>query len=154
MNPHTNILLAIDVATHDNPLGHVSAAVAMTHELIRNDAEQVVVLHVREFSVARLHRMMTDGGGAEGQRAVRSIVSRLRASGIHACGEVREADMGHVAQTIIDAAREFDARVIVLGSRGHTDLPRSPIGSVAAHVLHHAAIPVLIVPRFEPAEAL
>jgi nucleotide-binding universal stress UspA family protein len=150
MNPRTNILLAVDVTPGD-PLRHVSAAVEMTRELIRDDADQVVVLHIREFSIARLGRMMTDGGGADGGHAVHSVVSALRAAGIHACGQVREADLGHVAQTILDAAREFDARVIVLGSRSSTDLPRNPVGSVAERLLHQSTIPVLIVPRPEPA---
>jgi nucleotide-binding universal stress UspA family protein len=148
MNPRTNILLAVDVAPGDL-LRHVSAAVEMTRELIRDDADQVVVLHVREFSIARLGRMMGDDGGADGRRAVDAVVSGLRAAGIHASGQCREADIGHVAQTILDAARDLDARVIVLGSRSHTDLPRSPLGSVAARLLHQAAVPVLIVPRPE-----
>ena len=152
MNPRTNILLAVDVTPGD-PLRHVSAAVEMTRELIRDDADQVVVLHVREFSIARLGRMMTDGGGADGAHAVHAIVSALRADGIRACGQCREADIGHVAQTILHAAREFDARVIVLGSRSQTDLPRNPVGSVAEHLLHQSTIPVLIVPRAELSSA-
>ena len=54
-----------------------------------------------------------------------------------------------MAQTILDAARQFDARVIVLGSRSPTDLPRNPVGSVAERLLHQSTIPVLIVPRPE-----
>jgi nucleotide-binding universal stress UspA family protein len=145
MDPRTNILLAVDVARGD-PLRHVSGAVAMARELARDDADRVIVLHVREFSITRLGAMMTDGGGAIAQHAVDVIVSGLRASGVRACGQVREADLGHVAQTILDSAREFDVRIIVVGSRGHTGLPRSPVGSVAARLTHQAAIPVLIVP--------
>jgi nucleotide-binding universal stress UspA family protein len=146
MNPRTNILLAVDVTPGD-PLRHVSAAVEMTRELIRDDADRVVVLHVREFSMARLGRMMSDGGGAAGRQAVDAVVSGLRAAGIRAAGQCREADIGHVAQTILGVAHDLDARVIVLGSRSRTDLPRSPLGSVAARLLHQAAVPVLIVPR-------
>lgn len=152
MNPRTNILLAVDVAPGD-PLRHVSAAVEMTRELIRDDADQVVVLHVREFSIARLGRMMTESGGADGGHAMHAVVSALRASGIPACGLVREADLGHVAQTILDVAREFDARIIVLGSRSRTDLPRNPVGSVAERLLHQSTVPVLIVPRPELASS-
>jgi nucleotide-binding universal stress UspA family protein len=146
-NASTNVLLAVDVAP-GCPLRHVSAAVDMTRELIHYGADRVLVLHVREFSIARLGRMMTDGGGAAGQRAVDEIVSGLRAAGIQAHGQVREADVGHVAQAILDEARDFDAHVIVLGSRSRTDLPRIPFG-VATHVLHLATLPVLIVPMTE-----
>lgn len=51
-----------------------------------------------------------------------------------------------LAQAILDAARDFDAHVIVLGSRSRTGLPRVPFGSVATHLLHLATLPVLIVP--------
>ena len=40
-----------------------------------------------------------------------------------------------------------DARLVVLGSSSRTDLPRMPLGSVAARLLHMATRPVLIVPR-------
>jgi nucleotide-binding universal stress UspA family protein len=149
MNPRTNILLAIDVTPAD-PLRHVTAAVAMIRELIRDDADRVVVLYVREYSVARLGRMMTDDGGADGRRAVDEVVSVLRADGIHACGQIREADIGHVAQTGLATARDLDVRLIVLGSRSQTGLPRSPLASVTARLLHRATVPVLIVPRPEP----
>ncbi len=152
MKARTSILLAVDVTPGD-PLRRVSAAVQMARELVRDDADQVVVVHVREFSIARLGRMMTDGGGAEGGRAVRAVVSALRAAGVRACGLVREADLGHVAGTILDAADEFGARVIVLGSRSRTGLPRNPVGSVAERLLHQSTVPVLIVPRPELAEA-
>lgn len=145
MNPRTNILLAVDVAPGE-PLRHVYAAVHMTRTLIRDDADRVVVLHVRQHSVARPGRMMTDDGGADGRRAVDEVVSILRAAGVHARGQLREADSGHVARAILDAARDCDARVIVLGSRSRTDLPRSPLGSVALRLLHQATIPVMIVP--------
>jgi nucleotide-binding universal stress UspA family protein len=141
----TNILLAVDVATV-SPLRHVSSAVEMTRQLIRDDTDRVIVLHVREFSVPRLPRTMLDHGEATGRRAVDEIVSGLRAAGIHASGVVREADFGHVAQTIINVAHEYDARLIVLGSRSRTGLPRIPVHDVATHVLHKCTLPVLVVP--------
>jgi nucleotide-binding universal stress UspA family protein len=141
----TNILLAVDVATV-SPLRHVSSAVEMTRTLVRDDTDRVIVLHVREFSVPRLPRTMLEHGGAPGRRAVDEVVSGLRAAGIRASGVVREADFGHVAQTIVNAAHEFDARVIVLGSRSRTGLPRIPVHDVATHVMHKCALPVLVVP--------
>lgn len=140
-----NILLAVDVAA-GGTTRHVDAAVEMTRELIRDHADHVIVLHVREFSILRLPQTMSDGGGATGRKAVDQVVSRLRARGVHAAGLIREADIGHVAHTIVDAAREFEAGLIVLGSSGRTAIRRVPLNSVAAHVLHAATVPVLIVP--------
>lgn len=147
----TNILLAADVAAGD-PLRHVAAAVDMARDLVRSDADRVIVLHVREYSIARLVRTMRDGGGRSGRLLVNEIVSRLRAEGIHASAIIREADVGHIAETILNVAHEFDARMIVLGSRTETDLPRLPFGDAATHLLHLSTLPVLIVPSSgEPA---
>jgi nucleotide-binding universal stress UspA family protein len=140
----TNILLAIDV-----PAGaprHISAEMAVLRELIKDNADHVIVLHVQEFSIPRLAANMLDHGGASGRRVVDNIVAALRAAGMNASGLVREADFGHVGETILNAADEFDARVIVLGSRSRTQFPRVPSGRVATHVVHHSMRPVLIDP--------
>ncbi len=141
----TNILFAVDVASGD-PLRHVSAAADMIHDLIQSDIDRVIVLHVKEFSLPRLARSMRDQGGVSGRRAVDEIVTQLRARHIHASGLIREADFGHVAPTILDVAAQFDARCIVLGSRGRGELPRGPMGSVTTRLLRLATLPVLIVP--------
>ena len=70
----TNILLAVDVAA-GSPLRHVNAAVEMASELIRDDADHVIVLHVHEFSVARLAWNMHDQG--DHQAGVQSTRSCL-----------------------------------------------------------------------------
>jgi nucleotide-binding universal stress UspA family protein len=75
------------------------------------------------------------------------IVSSLRAAGVSAEGEIREANYGHIAAAILRAAHEHGARLVVLGSRSRTDLPRVPLGSVSTRLLHTATRPVLIVPR-------
>jgi nucleotide-binding universal stress UspA family protein len=144
--PKTTILLAVDIAPGE-PVWHAEAAADAARELVRDDADHVVVLHVREFSVTRLGRMMRDDGGADGRRAVERIVSRLLAGGVHACGEVREADIGHVAETILAAARDYDSRVLVVGACGHHGMRRIPVGSVAARLLPWSPVPVLVVPR-------
>lgn len=141
----TNILLAID----EPPSGpwYLNAAADTVRELIRDGADHVIVLHVQEFSIARLASTIHDQGGASGRRVVDETVAGLRGAGIHASGLIREADFGHVARTIVDAADEFDARVIVLGSRRRTDNPYLRTSGVAAHVQHLAARPVLTVPQ-------
>ncbi len=135
------ILLAVDAARH------VQAAVDMTSELSQDSGDKVVVLHVHEMAIGRFGRIRVDCGEGEGEALVDGIVTALRAAGITAEGEVREADFGHLSRKVLAVADELDARIIVLGSRGRTDMPHLPLGSVSHRLLHAAHRPVLIVPR-------
>ena len=141
-NAKTNILLAVDLAPGE-PAWLVDGAVDTARDLVRDRRDLVVVLHVREFSVARLAAMMREHGGADGRHAVDEIVARLHAAGVRAGGLIREADEGHVSGTILDVAREFNSRVVVLGSPRH----RVPLGSVARRLVRQADVPVVIAAR-------
>ena len=141
-----NILLAVDVASHD-PARHVVAAAEMTRDLSRDSGDHVIVLHVHEFATGRFGRIRVDCGDGEGESVVEKIVSDLKAAGVSVEGEIREANFGHIAAAILHAAQDHDARIVVLGSSSRTDLPRFLLGSVASRLLHMATRPVLIVPR-------
>ncbi|MFO7562392.1 MAG: universal stress protein [Enhygromyxa sp.] len=58
----------------------------------------------------------------------------------------RRVVIGDPASEIIDAAREIDAGLIVIPSRGKTGLRRWMIGSVAEKVVRQAPCPVLVLP--------
>ena len=135
------IVLAVDASSH------VSAAAQMTRELCRDSGDSVIVLHVHEFATGRWGRMQIDCHDGAGEKVVGDIVSDLKAAGIAADGEIREAQFGHVARNILEAADEHDARIVMLGSSGRTDIPHLPFGSVSHRLLHSATRPVLIVPR-------
>lgn len=53
--------------------------------------------------------------------------------------------IGDTGSQICEAAREFDADLIVLGRRGHKGLTEMLLGSVSNHVLHNAPCSVLII---------
>lgn len=55
---------------------------------------------------------------------------------------------GAVPVEIVAAGRDFDADLIVTGSRGRTGLPGFLLGSVARNVAHHTRRPVLVVRHF------
>ncbi len=141
-----NIVLAVDAASHD-PVRHVVAATEMVRDLSRDSGDHVIVLHVNEFATGRFGRVQVDSGEGQGEAVVEKIVADLKAAGVSAEGEIREANLGHIAAAILHAAQDHDARLVVLGSHSRTDLPRIPLGSVASRLLHMATRPVLIVPR-------
>jgi nucleotide-binding universal stress UspA family protein len=61
--------------------------------------------------------------------------------------EVRvERNPSSVWRTILDVAKEQDAKLIVVGTHGATAVVPSLLGSVSGALLHHSEIPVLVVP--------
>jgi nucleotide-binding universal stress UspA family protein len=62
-----------------------------------------------------------------------------------ASGIVAQATPGSPADVLLEAAHDFDADVIVVGSKGLSSSARFVLGSVASTVSHHAPCDVLIV---------
>ena len=78
------------------------------------------------------------------QHADEALARALSAAGI---GEARRRiHVGDPAAEIIDVARELDAALVVIPSRGKTGLRRWMIGSVAERVVRRAPCPVLVLP--------
>ena len=73
-----------------------------------------------------------------------AAASTLRGAGMQAEALVQD---GSPARRLIEAAADWDADLIVLGSRGQSGLERLFVGSVARAVLYHAFCSVLIVPE-------
>lgn len=142
-----NIVLAVHAAPGGDAAQHVPPAAAAARELSQDSGDHVIVLHVHEFSTGRYGRIRVDCADGEGERTVDAVVADLKAHGVSAEAEIREAHVGHIAGTILAAAHDHGARLIVLGSGSRTDLPRVPLGSVATRLLHTATLPVLVVPR-------
>jgi nucleotide-binding universal stress UspA family protein len=80
--------------------------------------------------------------------AAGQAAERARQAGFDAEPLVAEA-IGPVWQTILDAARERDAAIIVVGARGVSGVQKVLLGSVSEKVVRHADRPVLVM---HPAE--
>jgi nucleotide-binding universal stress UspA family protein len=105
---------------------------------------KVWVLHVREREFGRLGLTPSEPD-EEAQAAVRDAVDTLIQAGVDAQGEMREAIYGHAAREIVKDAREHGADIIIMGSRGRSDLAGLVLGSTAHKVIHLSDRPVLIV---------
>lgn len=84
---------------------------------------------------------LTDRNQAEEKaRHGRSLAAEIGATKL-----VTQAIEGSPADVLLEAAQDFGADVIVVGSRGLTGTARFVLGSVASSVSHHAPCDVLIV---------
>ena len=54
---------------------------------------------------------------------------------------------GKPGEVICQHAKENNALLIVMGSRGNNVIRRTLVGSVSHYVLHHTDIPVMVVPH-------
>jgi nucleotide-binding universal stress UspA family protein len=57
-----------------------------------------------------------------------------------------EVRSGNFGETILKTATEVKADMIVMGTHSRRGLEKILVGSVAENVLHHSAIPMLIIP--------
>jgi nucleotide-binding universal stress UspA family protein len=131
------ILLAVDGSEPSN------RAVAHTAQLASCVGAEVVVLHVYEHGAGEStgSHPVPDGS----RRLVESAVRAIKVGGAKAKGEVVSATYGRAARLILQTATDEDAGLIVMGSRGLSDLAGLVMGSVAHKVLHLAQCPVLVV---------
>jgi len=136
---YEKVLVAVD---HSPATDRVLAA---ARELASMSRGEVWVLHVREREVIPRLGLVPTESDAEAEAGVKAAVSALAEAGITAHAEVVDTVFGHAAREIVEMAREHDAGVIVMGSRGRSDLAGLVLGSTAHKVIHLADRPVLVV---------
>lgn len=136
---YERMVVAID---HSPATGRVLTA---ARDLARLSQGQVWVVHVREHQGAGRGGVMASETIDEAHRAVDAAVAELAEAGVRAQPDIRYALTGHAASEISDSARAHDAGVIVMGSRGRSDLAGVLLGSTAHKVIHLTDRPVLVV---------
>ena len=128
------ILVALDLA----PLGEVKIAVA--EQQARAFGAELILLHVLPEKAA--------GGGdvstaaAQARAYLDAVCSRLRAQGLTVNTLLR---YGPPAATVVDAAREQQADLLILGSSVREGLARLRPGSIADQIVRRTPCPVLLV---------
>lgn len=129
------ILLAVDES--DNS----AKAAELTGHLAPRFNSEVIVLHVYET-------LPTRGGPVDLRVAETDVAdttaTKLKEQGVSARAEETRAYHGLVANRIVGTGTENGVDLIVMGSRGLSDIAGMFLGSVAHKVLHLAECPVLI----------
>jgi nucleotide-binding universal stress UspA family protein len=80
-----------------------------------------------------------------GQEVLDWAVAQVRQSGCEPESCLIEGNGAHTSQHIVEAARVWDADLIVVGRNGRRGLSRLLLGSVAEGVARTAPVPVLLV---------
>jgi nucleotide-binding universal stress UspA family protein len=125
------------------------AALAYASDLAKAVGAEVIVLHSYEIptigfpdgaivATAELASRVREGAQAGLDAAVR----RNENEGVPVRAVVKEGD---ASRTIVEAADELGAELIVMGTHGRRGLPRALLGSVAERVVRTATCPVLTV---------
>ena len=136
---YERLLVAVD---HSEASARVLAA---ARDLASLSKGKVWVLHLLEKEVIAQMGDVPSESDAEADEAVKEGVDLLRQAGIEAVGEVRSTTFGHAAREIVADAKEHDAGVIIMGSRGRGDFAGALLGSTAHKVIHLTDRPVMVV---------
>jgi nucleotide-binding universal stress UspA family protein len=137
---YDKILLAVDHSEMSD------RAVTAARDLAVLSKGEVWVLHLREREMAaKTGVLVPDETTDEAKAKVAACVEALAQAGVKARGEVRNTIFGYAAREIVNDAQEIGADVIVMGSRGRSDIAGLLLGSTAHKVIHLSDRPVLVV---------
>jgi len=121
-----------------------SSAISYAAEIAREFKSDVFVLHVHEREAGRAGAFPLETVD-EAERVVADAVKTIQANGIaDVNGEVQHALSGHAARHIVETAAQRKCDLIVMGSRGLSDIAGLMLGSVTHKVLQLAAVPVFV----------
>jgi nucleotide-binding universal stress UspA family protein len=132
----------IVVAVDGSPRSEKTIPVAV--DLARRYASSVTIVHAREYE--RYEGSDVDlGPPIPAEELVQRVVATFRDAGLEAEGVIRRVSSGRTADQIVDVADDAKADLIIMGTRGMTELRSLLLGGVATKVVHQASCPVLLV---------
>lgn len=132
-----HILVAIDGSTYSQQ------ALPTAIEVARKFNSDILVEHVSEHDRGRAVVYASESP-ADATRLVGDAVKLIRDAGISAKGHLSDVGAGHVAKAIVETANANNIELIVMGSRGLSDVQGLLLGSVTHKVIQMASIPVLV----------
>ncbi len=136
------ILLATDLSPTSGPATDEAFAAA------RRLGAHLLIVSVIDSTALRMpggrFNARVDQVRSRRETAAQELVQRGRREGVRVTFLVWEGDPG---DSILEAARAEQADMIVLGSHGRGPIGRLLLGSVSQHVVRHAGVPVVVVPR-------
>src|SRR3954453_20424543 len=107
---------------------------------------QIYAVHVREILVGPGAAYPVYPDEPDLQEKVAAQVEELRLEGFDAHIRVLTAASGHAALQIADVARDVEAELILVGTRGYGRVAGLILGSTTQGLLHAGVCPVFAVP--------
>lgn len=132
-----HVLVALDGSAYSR------TALPTALEVARKFGADLFVLHVAEHDRGRAAVYSTESP-AEATKLVADAVKTAREAGVATKGKVSDVAAGHVAKAIVDTAAANEIDLIVMGSRGLSDIQGLLLGSVTHKVIQLAQTAVLV----------
>lgn len=135
------ILIAVD----ESALSRRAAETGL--QLARDLTAEVALIHVVDPNLA----IAPEGGVPPAEilgyldRDGRALLASIARGAQLPAPPVQLLHQGHPGAQVVQAARDWGADVIVLGTHGRSGLSKLIMGSVAEQVLRHAPCPVLLI---------
>jgi nucleotide-binding universal stress UspA family protein len=131
---------------HDGGMAAERVLVYLEH-VARIEEAEVIVLHAYEpperYVATEGYEELRDQYHAVAQEVVDDAVAYLEERGVTAQGLVLP---GNSARAILETAGQKDVSLIVMGTRGPSNVAELMLGNVTTEVLRYARCPVLVVP--------
>lgn len=126
--------------------GQSEAALEYARKLAANYGARIVLAHgadpMEYASVNGLPGHLRKSLTKEAQEVLDGLAADLLREGIHSHSEVRQ---GAVAQMLLDVARQYEAGLIVIGTKGMQGAGPVVVGAIAEQLVRHSPCPVLAV---------
>ena len=142
----SGILVGIDGSDHsERALGWAMKEAGLRHQPLTVLAvHQVVRSLLGTPQIYPADHELVQPVQARAQEMTDKVLAAL--SGPHPESITVQAVSGIPAEAIMQVAADVNADMIVLGSRGAGGFARLALGSVSSAVVHHATLPVVIIP--------
>ena len=119
---------------------HAWEAVRVAAQIARAARREVVVVQVAQPAVP-------GESAPDAVHAADRAVRMIKDSGVSARLDVRSSLPARTAEEILAEAHDENAWMIVMGTRGRSEVTSFLLGSVAHKVIHLSDIPVMVVPH-------
>ena len=126
--------------------GESEAALEYARKLATRYGARIILAHSLDpldyAAVDTVPGGVLDAMSATARAAIDKLIHDLLREGIHSHSEIRQ---GTVTQTLVDVARQYDAGLIVIGTRGMEGAGPVVVGAVAEQLVRLAPCAVLAV---------